>query len=336
MKIFFMGDTYSNNGPSNVNKVYKQFAPSLSIFSSNSGKIKRLLEIASKVKKCDVLCFLNYSKMNIFAAKKAKSKNKRIVYLMHGCDYYESKINKNEFFQNFKNGEKKLQKVFNREKEFLLLVDKVICVSAAMEKQAIEYYPFLVGKTAVVHNGFNWAEFENESINSRRGLVSTGGGFPQKNNIKVCEAIEKINDDLSNLEYTIIDNPMFTEKRELIKSYNFVDYKMSLSHSELLNIFKTKKIYIQNSYFESYGIAPIEALFCGCDLLLSNKAGVLEIINGITNDDIIFDNNDSNEIAIKIQNLLKNGNNVRLRMNLKQEELSYENTSKHFFEEVLL
>lgn len=48
-----------------------------------------------------------------------------------------------------------------------------------------------------------------------------------------------------------------------------------LSSKELLFYYNISKTYIQSSRYESFGITPIEAILCGCNVLLFNKVGIL-------------------------------------------------------------
>ena len=97
-----------------------------------------------------------------------------------------------------------------------------------------------------------------------------------------------------------------------IKSYPFVDYIGMIPHEQILTYMQQSALYIQNSVFETFGIAPLEALLCGCNLLLSCHTGALSIIPGALETDIIYDPYDIDEIANKILTLLHNNNQKRL------------------------
>ena len=111
---------------------------------------------------------------------------------------------------------------------------------------------------------------------------------------------------------------------EKIKSFDCVTWIDHLSHKELLRLMTESNIYIQNSVFETFCLAIIEALFAGCNLLISNSTGCLDLFENCTENDIIYDVYDQKEIAKKIQYLLDNPNNKRLMKGFKEEYISRE------------
>ena len=83
-------------------------------------------------------------------------------------------------------------------------------------------------------------------------------------------------------------------------------------------------LFIQNSCFETFGLAPLEALACGCDLLLSDKIGARFILKGLEDGDLIHDYSDRDEIADKIMRLMQQGNHERLQQSIDKESTSWE------------
>ena len=71
---------------------------------------------------------------------------------------------------------------------------------------------------------------------------------------------------------------------------------------------KNADLYIQNSYYETFGLAVAEAISMGCDILLSKNMGVLSIIDNIYGDMIIQDNEDVDEIKNKIEKKMNSKN----------------------------
>ena len=80
---------------------------------------------------------------------------------------------------------------------------------------------------------------------------------------------------------------------------------------------------IQNSSFETFGLAPIEALIAGCNLLISNEIGAKGVLTTTEDKDIIFDTDSIEGIAGKIHELIIDGNYDRLRKGLSEKEIRY-------------
>ena len=75
-------------------------------------------------------------------------------------------------------------------------------------------------------------------------------------------------------------------------------------------------LYIQNSYFETFCLACVEAIQCGCNLLISRNIGALSVLKNVDDDHIIFNSNDIEEIKNKIEKCIKDKN--RSNISLKE------------------
>ena len=93
-------------------------------------------------------------------------------------------------------------------------------------------------------------------------------------------------------------------------------------------LYRSSRIFIQNSIFETFGLAPVEALLSGCDIIVSRECGVLELFKDTGDGDVINDPEDTKEIARKIKSLLENGNNDRLLNSLDREKTGWEKRAK--------
>ena len=82
--------------------------------------------------------------------------------------------------------------------------------------------------------------------------------------------------------------------------------------------YRKSNLYIQNSEFETFGLATMEALICGCNLLISQNVGAKAIINGLEANDLINDVDNIKEISNKIMHNLFNSNNNRLINSIKK------------------
>ncbi|WP_231286967.1 glycosyltransferase [Aerococcus sp. Group 1] len=89
---------------------------------------------------------------------------------------------------------------------------------------------------------------------------------------------------------------------------------------------------MQNSYFETFGLAVLEALFNGNNLLISKNVGARDVLENLQNSDVINDNQNIEEITEKIKNILVNSNNRRLYNGLNQEKISPENVAYDLYD----
>ncbi|MGW5952777.1 glycosyltransferase family 4 protein [Bacillus mycoides] len=314
MRLLFVGDLIGNTGPANVNKALKKNLPSSTIFLEKNSIISKILELVIKIKKVDAVLFSGMSKINIIGFRIAKLLGVKSAYLMHGCRSIEGKINGN-YSRNDVDIENKV----------LELAPIIICVSENFMYWMKENYPQYKEKLTYVNNGVDWGQLttvrEGNIRREERTLMAVGGGVPLKNIKSICKAIDLINKkDGMNLQLIVIGN--VGKDLEEILSFPFVQYYQKVPHDKMPFYYQRAKLFVQNSSFETFGLAPIEALINGCDLLMSQETGAKSIISTLEPNDLICNNQDVIEISEKIEFLLGSANNKRLVKGINREKTS--------------
>ena len=315
-KVFFVGDFISNTGPAIVNKLYKKNLVNRAMYSNAKCKILRILELLFKTCVSDAICFCNFSKLDRIGIKICKMLNKKCFYLMHGYVKYETEKIKDLKLENY---------ILNE-------IDMIICVSENLRE--IVKRDFDNKKISYVYNGIDWDNvvcYHQEEKENLCKIMSTGGGMKVKNNIIVCDAIKKIIEKTNmKIEYTVAGNSC--GQLEKFRGYDFVNYYEELSHKECLKKMAESNLYIQNSVFETFGLAPIEALANGCGLLISNEVGAKGIMHNLEEIDIIFNPFSVEEIVKKILICLSSNNNLRLLSGIDKKETSVKHRSIELLE----
>ena len=172
--------------------------------------------------------------------------------------------------------------------------DRIVCVSKSCMKFVQKQFPKYGNKMDYIYNVVDVNKIKNvcqEKKYLRQGnkILSVGGGMRRKNNLTIAKTIDK---NFDNLEYIVVGDML--EDGEEIKKFGFVTWIRHLTHETLLQLMNETDLYIQNSTFETFGLAIIEALYAGCSLLVSQAVGCMELFETITDMDIIYDT--SNEI----------------------------------------
>lgn len=316
--IFLLGDFETDNGPGiankhvrdSLNKLYKTKC------SMAHGKVRRILEAIKYINNSNVLLICSVSKLNYLAVQIAKAKNKPIIYLMHGYASYEAEI-ANPYIS-----ESELLRIRNYEKFIYDASFRIVCVSkysmAFMKKRLPQY----TNKLDYIYNVIDITVFkkicqEKKTFRKQKRILSVGGGMKQKRNLVVAKSVDKY---FVDLEFVVVG--FLQEDGEEIKSLNCVTWFNHLSHEKLCQLMSESDIYIQNSIFETFGLAIIEALYAGCSILISKHVGCIDLFDSITEHDIIYDVEDEKEIANKIRHLLQNPNNHRMLNGFRNEQVS--------------
>lgn len=319
MRVFVVGDYRTGTGPANVTKEYLLRFPKNTRRLNFSSKPMRALEILFKMPGCDTVLMSGYSRQNLLALKWAKKLGKPCAYLMHGCVEHENAINEC------------VDEVMSRtERQTMELSDAIYAVSSRFALWLKTYYPEYSDKISAAVNGVDTAALEKmrtAGTGSERdaGMIFTiGGGMPRKKIKHICEAVELLNKRAGEMKYKLVVTGDKGKDDDAIGSYPFVDNRGLVGSSEINRLYREAALFVQNSCFETFGLAPMEALMNGCPVLLSKEIGALELFNRVEDTDIINNFYDSAEIAAKIERLLKKGNASRLIKEFDKEHSSWE------------
>lgn len=334
-KVYFVGDFKSHTGPAIANKILiRGLKHEQAIYSVYDNLFLRFIEYLFKMTISTSVCFCSYSRFNLIGIKIAKLMKKEIFYLMHGYKTYEYQINSKSVDIQEKN------KINEFEKYIFKNSKKVFCVSKRFMKYMKEAEPDYADKFDYNYNGIDFEKIERykqevTADKKKNNIISLGGGMPQKNNLEICKAIDIINKEKNfNLEYIIIGKEYFI-KSELEK-YKFVKFYESKSHNEVIKLMAESFLYIQNSSLETFGISIIEALYSNCNMLISNHIGVLDVLEAIREEDVIFDINNTNEIARKIENIYSEENADRLYQGLQKSKIYYKHTAESLYKKICM
>ncbi|MCR5526108.1 MAG: glycosyltransferase family 4 protein [Lachnospiraceae bacterium] len=319
VRVFLIGDDWSGTGPANVTRAYRDHLPENTLYLKEKNKVKRAIELAVKMKKADCAFFSGHSRQNILGMKLAAMKGIPSIYLMHGCVEYENMLNR---VPN--------DRMADDEKEMMERADLLLAVSRQFETWLKEHYPKYKDKISHLTNGIDWDSLkvnENVEKHGEFSIISVGGGMPRKKIINICKAIDILRKSgVSGITLTVAGAD--GADTEEINKYEFVNNVGLVRADKMLELYSKSRIFVQNSVFETFGLAPVEALLSGCDILLSRKCGVLSSLGGINDTDLINDYEDVDEIASKLREILLKGNNARILSNTNKEHTSWENRSK--------
>lgn len=319
MKFAMIGDFHSDTGMGIANRDLKRDLETLYdvSYSKETGILRRLWELCILVLRCDVLVLCSATLMNYPAVWLAQWQKKRYVYLMHGLSTFENSI-------EYPPTGGLLANAFRRYERFILThAGRIVCVSGLFGNWIRERFPFCAGKIDYVYNTVDTAKCE-AVLSSSPGRVpgtvlSSGGGKKQKNIRTVAEALEE-----SGSGFILhVAGRDFSQGNE-IRSHRNVVWHGNMPHDDFLALLASSALYVQNSVFESFGIAVVEALFCGCSILVSENTGCLPLFRGLRDEDIIHDVYDKEEISRKIRHLMMYPNNARLREGFSDDLISGE------------
>lgn len=318
MKIFFAGNYFKIGGPWEVNKnLVKHLGNRVSHLTQRKGHT-RFLETLCKIIPAKVVIFSCATQYDYITVPLCKLLKKKIIYIMHGCMALEYKINNNT----------SNNKGLKNEKILLDKSDLILCVSNTYKKIISKNFPQYQTKLDVLINGIDWKTLESipqEHSKNENQIILMGGGRQTKRNLYVCKAIQNINQKYNtNYKVLVYGHYLEYDDSKAISEIPCVTFHSVIPHHEILHQLKESKIFIQNSDLESFSLGAIEALCCGCDILITKNVGAKDIIQDIQVDDIINNPTDTNELEDKILKIIKKGNNKRLLSSIDKTKTSTE------------
>ena len=312
MRIFLAGDAVTGTGPANVTRYYIENLPDGTLFQKRRSKIMRVPEIVINTLRSDVVVYSGYSRQNILGLKLAHIFKRPSAYLMHGCVEHENAINLVP--------DETMNAV---ERKTLELADLVIAVSKSFETWLKDNYPMHARKIVHVSNGVDMSlPKSGKGERDPHMILSVGGGMPRKMIKYICLAVKRLREEYDPDMILCVTGDTGADSRE-IDSYGFVDDRGVVSFKESRRLYEKASVFVQNSCFETFGLAPVEALMCGCSILCSKHVGALEIMEDLKETDLIERYDDPEEIAEKIKRLLTEPNGERLISHIDGESCSW-------------
>ncbi len=328
MRLFLVGDYRTGTGPANVTLAYDEYLQESLIHYKKQkavSKIARAFELVVKVLHCDVVLMSGYSKQNLLTIKLAKMFHKKTAYLMHGCVEYENEINGVP--------DEEMNRI---ERATMAGTDLILAVSESFSVWLALHYPEYADKIKAQPNGLRPEDVvRRQSADVQRlphRIMSIGGGMPRKKIKYICRAVAKMRENEAYADTELIIIGAEGLDTEEINSYDFVKNLGLVPYEQTEELLRSSQVFIQNSCFETFGLAPVEALVNGASILLSKHIGALELFDEVTDQDIINEYNNPAEIADKIKSLCVNGNGGRLLSALDTESVSWERRTKQLIE----
>lgn len=313
MKILFWGGIKENNGPANINKGIVANLTDRFRYVTARGKCREMAGALWLLLRSDAVVISGVSRKAAILAVAARMLGKKSLYLMHGCAEAEATLN----------GRAPDKGGLAWESCIWKHADLLLPVSKRYMLWFREQYPQYACKTDYIYNGVDPTLFARPVSGKKQpGTVAVSGGLaPLKNNEPVIRAVEALEGKASLTVYGC------TGEGPGAQYYHTV-LREVLPNEEFLHCLEQTSLFVLNSRLESFSIAAVEALACGCSLLISGAAGVADIL-ALEETDILHDPMDEGEIRRKIQWLLDHPNHDRLRSRFEPERWSFQKMVQH-------
>ena len=171
-------------------------------------------------------------------------------------------------------------------------VDSIIVVSDFIKTQAIEEFALPSEKIHVIHNGFDPDVFKEynpeqlkairEKFNLPQNFVLFVGSIEPRKNLKnlICAYLQ-LNKNIRQKHKLVLVGFKGWNNKDIMQlldnSKEDVEYLGYVSNEELGKLYNLATVFAYPSFYEGFGLPPLEAMASGCPVVTSNAASLPEV-----------------------------------------------------------
>lgn len=208
---------------------------------------------------------------------------------------------------------------------------RIIAVSVFTKNDIVRHFKIRPDKVSVIYEGVaNLAKGRDSlftaKLDDRKTLLGyninnpfllyVGNAYPHKNLEGLIDVFSKLNKKHPDLRLVLVGQEDYFYKR--IKDYakqfglreeNNADpaiiFPGYVPDAELEILFKKALAYVFPSFYEGFGLPPLEAMAKGCPVVSSNKSSMPEVLGGAA---IYFNPDDKQDMQDKIEKIITDEN----------------------------
>ena len=192
---------------------------------------------------------------------------------------------------------------------------RIIAISEHTKKDIVTHYKKAANKITVVYNGIN-DDFRliDDASNFQKTLdkyeiknqflLYTGVWRSHKNLTTLIKAMAILKDKHA-LGYQLVitgkEDPAYPEVKETVKKFsltNDVIFTGLVSEKDLIILYNAAFIYAFPSFYEGFGLPPLEAMKCGTPVVVSNASCLPEVCG--RGNALFFNPKDAEELAQQV------------------------------------
>ncbi len=189
--------------------------------------------------------------------------------------------------------------------------DRIITISEASKNEILRLFPHAKDKIDIIPLGIDKKYRVVENIKKRKQILYVGSMNERKNLIGIVEAYESLVKELG-YELVIVGNffnlfSLSNEMKEILlraEKNEKIIFKQGLDDEALIKEYNISTLLIFPSFYEGFGLPPLEAMACGTPVITSNVSSMPEVCGDAA---LYLDPYNIKDILEKIQYLIDNG-----------------------------
>jgi glycosyltransferase involved in cell wall biosynthesis len=188
--------------------------------------------------------------------------------------------------------------------------DSIITISEASKKEILRLFPNAEHKINIIPHGIDNKYRVLDNLQKKKQILYAGSINERKNLIGLIEAFEKLPKDLgynliivANFFNLFFLSDKMKEVLKRAKNNKKIIFKEGLDDEALVSEYNVSTIFIFPSFYEGFGLPPLEAMACGTPVITSNISSMPEVCG----DAALYANPyDVDDISKKIEFLINN------------------------------
>ncbi len=188
---------------------------------------------------------------------------------------------------------------------------RIVAISASTKKDILNFYPIIPEeKVKVIHlsQSINTKEIVPLEWLPKKYVLFIGKREIYKQFDSLLKAMIPVFETDETIKIVCAGGGAFTDaEMEKIKSLQLSGriVQRSFYDNELNTIYKNAAVFVFPSEYEGFGIPALEAMICGCPVILSNTSSLPEIAGDAA---LYFEPNNTNELSAAILKILQDEN----------------------------
>ena len=224
----------------------------------------------------------------------------------------------------------------------------IFTVSEHAKNDIISHYHIPAERVIVTYNAVNsgFRRLEDavlDSVGLRKKynisndyILSVGNLQPRKNLVRLIKAFRTLKETTDCNEQLVIVGKkawMFDDiLREAINNNADVIFTDYVSQEDLIRLYNDAKCFVYPSFFEGFGIPPLEAMACGTPVAVANATALPEVVGDAG---IYFDPFSVDEIVEAMKSMINSKYKTELLSKKMQEQVkkfSWEKSAENIFD----
>lgn len=213
--------------------------------------------------------------------------------------------------------------------------NKIIAITKFAKSEILKYYPSVNNKINVIYNGFN--DFSKQPIDlnnikksilnlkDNKYILTVSTISPRKNIDGLVKAFNLVRNKVSNYKLVIAGKNGWLYE----SVYKLVD-NLELNHSviftggvnddELKFLYTNADVFVYPSFYEGFGLPPLEAMSYGIPCVVSDRTSIPEVVEDAA---VKVDPYDLNQLSDNIFKIIEDKNLYKSLRVSSKERLKY-------------